>query len=30
LAVVLGRDQRETGLVTLEDILKLIFGDVKL
>jgi CBS domain containing-hemolysin-like protein len=30
LAVVLGRDQHETGLVTLEDILKLIFGEVKL
>lgn len=30
LAVVLGRDQRESGIVTLEDILKVIFGDVKL
>ncbi len=30
LAVVLGRDQRETGILTLEDILKVIFGEVKL
>lgn len=30
LAVVLGRDQRETGVVSLEDILKFIFGEVKL
>lgn len=30
LAVVLGREQRETGVVALEDILKTIFGDVKL
>lgn len=30
LAVVLGRDQREVGIVTLEDILKVIFGEVKL
>jgi CBS domain containing-hemolysin-like protein len=30
LAVVLGRDQRETGIVSLEDILKVIFGEVKL
>lgn len=30
LAVVLGRDQRETGIVTLEDILRVIFGEVKL
>ena len=29
-AVVLGRDQREVGIVTLEDILKVIFGEVKL
>ena len=28
LAVVLGRDRRETGLVTLEDILKVVFGEV--
>jgi len=30
LAVVLGRDQREVGIVSLEDILKAIFGEVKL
>jgi len=30
LAVVLGRDQREVGIVTLEDILKVMFGEVKL
>lgn len=30
LAIVLGADQRETGVVTLEDILKTIFGDVSL
>jgi putative hemolysin len=30
LAVVLGRDQREIGIITLTDILKLIFGDVSL
>lgn len=30
LAVVLGRDQREIGIITLSDILKLIFGEVKL
>lgn len=30
LAVVLGRDQREIGIVSLEDILKLIFGEVRL
>ena len=30
LAVVLSRDQRESGIVTLEDILKVIFGEVKL
>jgi putative hemolysin len=30
LAVVLGRDQRETGIVSLEDILKVVFGEVKL
>ncbi len=30
LAVVVGRDQREVGIVSLEDILKVIFGDVKL
>jgi putative hemolysin len=30
LAIVLGRDRRETGVVTLEDILKVMFGEVKL
>jgi CBS domain containing-hemolysin-like protein len=30
LAVVVGRDQREVGIVSLEDILKAVFGEVKL
>jgi putative hemolysin len=30
LAVVLGRERRETGLVSLQDILKAIFGEVSL
>ncbi len=30
LAVVLGPDHRETGIVTLQDILKVIFGEVNL
>jgi putative hemolysin len=30
LAIVLGRDQRETGIVSLQDIFKVIFGEVKL
>jgi CBS domain containing-hemolysin-like protein len=30
LAVVLGREQQEMGLVSLEDILRTIFGEVKL
>jgi len=30
LAVVLGADRREIGIVSLEDILKLIFGEVRL
>lgn len=30
LAIVLGRDQRETGIVSLQDILKLVFGEVSL
>jgi len=30
LAIVLGRDRRETGIVTLEDILKVVFGEVTL
>ena len=30
LAIVLGRDRREAGVVTLEDMLKVMFGEVKL
>ncbi len=30
LAIVLGRDQREIGIVSLQDILKVIFGEVRL
>ncbi len=30
LAIVLGRDRHEIGVVTLEDILKVMFGEVKL
>jgi CBS domain containing-hemolysin-like protein len=30
LAVVMGRDNRETGLLTLQDVLKVIFGEVNL
>ena len=30
LAVVLGPDQRETGIISLQDILKVIFGEVTL
>jgi putative hemolysin len=30
LAIVLGRDRQEVGIVTLEDILKVVFGEVKL
>jgi putative hemolysin len=30
LAIVLGRDQREVGIVSLQDILKVIFGEVRL
>ncbi len=30
LAIVLGRDQRETGIVSLQDILQVIFGEVRL
>jgi CBS domain containing-hemolysin-like protein len=30
LAIVLGRDRREAGIVSLEDILKVVFGEVKL
>ena len=30
LAVVLGRDRREIGIMSLQDILKVIFGEVSL
>lgn len=30
LAIVLGRDQREIGIVSLQDLLKVIFGEVSL
>ena len=30
LGIVLGRDQREVGIVSLQDILKFIFGEVSL
>jgi CBS domain containing-hemolysin-like protein len=30
LAIVLGRDRHESGMVTLEDILKVMFGEMKL
>ena len=30
LGIVLGRDQREAGIVSLQDILKVIFGEVRL
>jgi CBS domain containing-hemolysin-like protein len=30
LAVVLGRENREAGIITLQDVLKLIFGEVNL
>ena len=30
LAIVLGRDKRETGILTLQDLLKIIFGEVSL
>ena len=30
LAIVLGRDRREIGLISLEDVLKVIFGEVRL
>jgi putative hemolysin len=30
LAIVLGRDRQESGVVTLEDILKVMFGEVQL
>ncbi len=30
LGIVLGRDRRETGVISLEDILKVMFGEVRL
>jgi CBS domain containing-hemolysin-like protein len=30
LAIVLGRDDRETGIISLQDVLKVIFGEVTL
>ena len=30
LAIVLGRDRRETGILSLEDILRVVFGEVSL
>jgi CBS domain containing-hemolysin-like protein len=30
MAIVLSRDRREVGLLTLEDALKVIFGEVRL
>jgi putative hemolysin len=30
LGIVLGRDQHEVGIVSLQDILKVIFGEVRL
>jgi len=30
LAIVLGRDRRETGILSLEDILRIVFGEVSL
>ncbi len=30
LAVVLGRDNREAGIISLQDMLKVIFGEVNL
>jgi putative hemolysin len=30
LAIVLGRDQREIGIITLQDILKFVFGELSL
>lgn len=30
MAIVLGRDKKETGIICLEDILKVIFGEVRL
>ena len=30
LVIVLGRDRREIGIISLQDVLKIIFGDVSL
>ena len=30
LAIVLGRDGHEIGIISLQDVLKIIFGDVSL
>jgi CBS domain containing-hemolysin-like protein len=30
LAIVLGRDRREIGILSLQDVLKFIFGEVSL
>ena len=30
LAIVLGPDQRELGIISLQDILKVIFGEISL
>ena len=30
LGIVLGRDNREVGIITLQDVLKVIFGEVNL
>ena len=30
LAIVLSRDRREIGIITLQDVLKVIFGEVSL
>ncbi len=30
LAIVLGRDQREVGLISLQDVLKFVFGEISL
>ena len=30
LAIVLGRDRQEIGIVSLQDVLKVIFGEVRL
>ena len=30
LAIVLGLDRRETGIISLQDVLKMIFGEVSL